>query len=105
MGQAQASVGVALVSPCGWGNLGDAAIVDALIQGIRRRFPNPEILAYTLNPADSTRRHGVEAHECLGYSLPTYRINFDGAGGAEAGGAEGEGEAPAGGRAVASAVR
>ena len=33
----------ALVSPCGTGNLGDAAIQDAMIAGIRQRFPTPAL--------------------------------------------------------------
>ena len=49
----------ALVSPCGTGNLGDAAIQDAMIAGIRQRFPNARIVAVTLNPQDTERRHGL----------------------------------------------
>src|ERR1700694_5591332 len=59
---------IAFMSPCGWGNLGDAAIVDSLVQGIRRRIPGARIVGFTLNPEDTRARHGVEAPTPLGYS-------------------------------------
>jgi polysaccharide pyruvyl transferase WcaK-like protein len=63
---------IAFLSPCGWGNLGDAAIVDSLIAGVRRRLPGARIVGFTLNPADTTARHGIEAFTCAAYSLPFY---------------------------------
>ncbi len=52
---------IALLSPCGFGNLGDAAIMSAAISEIRERLPHAEIVAFTLNPADTTERHGIAA--------------------------------------------
>jgi polysaccharide pyruvyl transferase WcaK-like protein len=54
--------GVALISPCGFGNLGDAAIMSAAIAEIRARLPEAEIVAFTLNPPDTTERHGIPAY-------------------------------------------
>jgi polysaccharide pyruvyl transferase WcaK-like protein len=65
---------VAFVSPSGLGNLGDAAIIDSFIAGLRRRSPGVEIVGFTLNPADTQVRHGVEAYTCGGFSLPHYTI-------------------------------
>jgi polysaccharide pyruvyl transferase WcaK-like protein len=65
---------IAFVSPCGWGNLGDAAIVESLLHGIRVRIPRARVVAFTLNPADTAARHGVEAHTCAAYSLPFYPV-------------------------------
>jgi polysaccharide pyruvyl transferase WcaK-like protein len=65
---------VALLSPCGWGNLGDAAIIDSLIQGVRRRRPDTEIIAFTMNARDTARRHGVPAFPCSGYSPRHYGV-------------------------------
>ena len=65
---------IALLSPCGWGNLGDAAIVQSLIQGIRKRLPRARLVAFSLNPEDTAARHGIEAYTCLGYSLPLYTV-------------------------------
>lgn len=53
---------VALVSPCGWGNLGDAAIQEAVIQNLREAVPDIGIIAFTLNPADTRERHGIPAY-------------------------------------------
>lgn len=51
----------ALLSPCGYGNLGDAAIQDAMIANIRSRHPNARILGITLNPRDTEQRHGINS--------------------------------------------
>ena len=53
---------VAFISPCGWGNLGDAAIQESFIHGARTRIgPDIEIVGITLNPFDTELRHGVPA--------------------------------------------
>ena len=62
----------ALVSPCGYGNLGDAAIQDAMIANIRRRFPDARIRGITLNPADTVQRHGIPAFPLSGNSSTGY---------------------------------
>lgn len=68
--------GVAILSPCGWGNLGDAAIVDSVVEAVRRRRPDWPIAALTLNPSDTARRHGVPALTCSGLSGENYGIAF-----------------------------
>jgi len=67
-------VRVAFVSPSGLGNLGDAAIIESFLAGLRRRLPGAEIVGFTLNPADTWVRHGVEAYTCGAFSLPHYTI-------------------------------
>jgi polysaccharide pyruvyl transferase WcaK-like protein len=66
---------IALLSPCGWGNLGDAAIIDSAIAAIRRRLPAARPFGLTLNPADTIRRHGIPAFTCSGFSRPHYGIS------------------------------
>jgi polysaccharide pyruvyl transferase WcaK-like protein len=53
---------IALLNHIGGGNLGDDATVDAVIQNIRTRWPQAEICAITMNPADTEKRHGVAAY-------------------------------------------
>lgn len=65
---------VGLLSPCGWGNLGDAAIQEATIAAIRARWPGARIVAFTLNPEDTRTRHGVPAYPLSGFSRSTYTI-------------------------------
>ena len=67
-------VRVAFVSPSGLGNLGDAAIIESFLAGLRRRRPGVEIVGFTLNPADTRVRHGVDATTCGAFSLPHYTI-------------------------------
>lgn len=43
-------------------NLGDEAIVQAVIENFRRRVPGVEILCFSVNPANTALRHGVAAH-------------------------------------------
>jgi polysaccharide pyruvyl transferase WcaK-like protein len=71
---------VGLLTPSGWGNLGDAAIQDAVIHAIRCRHPQAEIHGFTLNPQDTRERHGIEAEALSGFSLvPGYRVQLNGA--------------------------
>jgi polysaccharide pyruvyl transferase WcaK-like protein len=42
-------------------NLGDEAIIAAVIQNIRRRYPNADICGFTINPEDTRRRHKIAA--------------------------------------------
>src|SRR5690349_3645743 len=72
--------GVALVSPCGWGNFGDAAIVDSVIHAVRTRLPGAPIVALTLNPEDTVARHHVPAFTCSGFSRPNYGVRQFGEG-------------------------
>lgn len=50
---------IGLLDHMGWGNLGDAAIQDAVIQNIRRKQPDAIIHGFSLNPADTARRHNI----------------------------------------------
>jgi polysaccharide pyruvyl transferase WcaK-like protein len=45
----------------GNGNLGDEATLQALLQLLRSRMPEAEIVALAVNPADTTNRHGIRA--------------------------------------------
>jgi polysaccharide pyruvyl transferase WcaK-like protein len=65
---------VALVSPCGYGNLGDAAIIDSVIAAVRSRLGDVAIAGFTMNPDDTAARHRIEAHSILGFSRPFYPV-------------------------------
>lgn len=49
---------VGLISPCS-GNLGNAAILSSIIESLRLRLPDVEIIGITLSPEDTNRRHGI----------------------------------------------
>jgi polysaccharide pyruvyl transferase WcaK-like protein len=66
---------VALLSPCGWGNLGDAAIMAAAIDQIRARQPKAEIVAFTLNPIDTQYRHGISAFAIDAFTLAGFSVD------------------------------
>jgi polysaccharide pyruvyl transferase WcaK-like protein len=42
-------------------NLGDEIIIAAVLQNIRRRYPEAQIRAFTFNPDDTHARHGILA--------------------------------------------
>jgi len=49
------------MGPFGFGNLGDAAIQDAVIQHIRKISGSAEVYGISQNPADTQKRHGIPA--------------------------------------------
>ncbi len=42
-------------------NLGDEAIIAAVIENIRKRIPQADIIGFTINPEDTKARHGIPA--------------------------------------------
>jgi polysaccharide pyruvyl transferase WcaK-like protein len=60
---------IGLLGPYGGGNLGDAAIQEAMIRNIRKYHPDAEIYGFSLNPEDTERRHGIP-------SFPIGRISW-----------------------------
>ncbi len=58
----QAAKKIGLVDHIGFGNLGDDATQVAVMKHIRNRWPNAEIVLFSMNPADSRFRHGVAAY-------------------------------------------
>lgn len=42
-------------------NLGDEAIIAAVIQNIKRRFPDAMLFGFTINPADTQARHDIRS--------------------------------------------
>jgi polysaccharide pyruvyl transferase WcaK-like protein len=75
VGTLPADARVALISPYGGGNLGDAAILESSIRGIRRRLPGGEVFGLTLTPTATTERHGIAAYPCTGLRLRHYRAS------------------------------
>ena len=53
---------VGILGHVGNKNLGDEAIIAAVIQGVRRRCPDAWLCGFTVNPDDTTARHGIAAH-------------------------------------------
>jgi len=50
---------IAILHHTGGGNLGDDAIMDVVIHNILERWPDAGIAAFSMNPADTGRRHGI----------------------------------------------
>jgi polysaccharide pyruvyl transferase WcaK-like protein len=50
---------IGLLGPFGFGNLGDAAIQQAMIQNIRKRIPGAMIFGISQDPSDTEKRHGI----------------------------------------------
>ena len=58
----QADTKIGLLHHVGGGNLGDDATLNAVAGNIRRRWPNAEIVAFSMNPDDTETRHGIRSH-------------------------------------------
>jgi polysaccharide pyruvyl transferase WcaK-like protein len=52
---------IAIMGHVGNGNLGDEAIVAAVVARLRARAPGIDLAAFTANPPDTTARHGIPA--------------------------------------------
>lgn len=69
------TVKIGLLSPCGWGNLGDAAIQEAMIHHIKRRIPDVEVYGFTLNPEDTRKRHNIPTYPISSFSTNGYHVS------------------------------
>jgi polysaccharide pyruvyl transferase WcaK-like protein len=58
----QAHTRIGLLHHVGGGNLGDDATLDAVADNIKRRWPNAQIVAFSMNPDDTEARHGIMSH-------------------------------------------
>jgi polysaccharide pyruvyl transferase WcaK-like protein len=56
------SKNIGLLDHLGGGNLGDDATLDAVMQNIEMRWPGAEISAFSMNPTDTRRRHGIPSY-------------------------------------------
>jgi polysaccharide pyruvyl transferase WcaK-like protein len=53
---------IGLLGPYGYGSLGDAALLDAMIQNIRQRYPDAQIVGIAPNPEDTEKWHKIPAY-------------------------------------------
>lgn len=73
MAQSAATMRFGILGPWG-GNLGDAAIQEAMLHAIRAAHTEPQIVGFSLIPSDTEQRHGIP-------SFPTGRWESQGADG------------------------
>ena len=53
---------IGIMGPFGFGNLGDAAIQEAMLQHVREYVPDAQIYGFSLNPEDTEKRHGIPSY-------------------------------------------
>ena len=63
---------IGVLYPSGWGNLGDEAIMQATFDGLRERWPNVQLRAFTLHPQRTASNHRVDADFLTGVTLPMF---------------------------------
>ncbi len=73
----QAIVTVGVFGHYGNENLGDEAIVEAVIQAVRARWPAAQIFAFSIKPADTKARYGVPAYPIRKDREPNRRARSD----------------------------
>jgi polysaccharide pyruvyl transferase WcaK-like protein len=66
---------IALLTPYEGGNLGDAAIQDAMIANLRLRLSGAQFSGVCLNCNNFVERHGVGAFPLCGTNRPFYRMS------------------------------
>jgi len=70
---AQLEKKIGVFSHGGTKNLGDEALLAAVIQNVRLRVPKAEIIGFTINPQDTESRHGISAYPIRQFS-PAPRV-------------------------------
>ena len=60
---------IGLLDHMGWGNMGDAAVQEAFIANIKKRQPSAELIAFSLNPDDTRKRHRLASYP-ITWSVP-----------------------------------
>ncbi|GAB4577357.1 MAG: polysaccharide pyruvyl transferase family protein [Anaerolineales bacterium] len=65
---------IALLGPFGYGNLGDAAIQQAMLENIYQYVPNAVVFGVSMNPPDTEKRHGIPAFP-IGRFAPGWGLN------------------------------
>lgn len=63
---------IALLTPYTGSNLGDAAIQDAVIDNIRKRYPEAVICMISINPAVTTKLHHVPSFPITPFGISHY---------------------------------
>ncbi|HEY1262960.1 MAG TPA: polysaccharide pyruvyl transferase family protein [Terriglobales bacterium] len=58
---------IALLHHTGCGNLGDDAIIDAVVANVRRRWASAGIAVFSMNPEDTVKRHGIQSFPARNY--------------------------------------
>ena len=53
---------IGLLDHMGAGNLGDDTTQTAVMNNIKRRWPNAEICGFSMNPSDTRLRHGIASY-------------------------------------------
>ena len=61
-GQFRITMKIGLLDHMGYGNLGDAAIQDVVIDGIKKRLPDCQLIGFSLIPEDTEKRHGIPCY-------------------------------------------
>jgi len=59
MSAAETSRKIGVFSHGGTKNLGDEALLAAVVQNVRLRVPGAEVIGFTINPSDTRTRHGI----------------------------------------------
>jgi polysaccharide pyruvyl transferase WcaK-like protein len=70
----QARTKIALLHHTGGGNLGDDATMDVVIRNIGQRWPDAEIIAFSMNPDDTIKKHGIQSYPIRRY---TWDIGYE----------------------------
>lgn len=68
---------IALLTPYNGGNLGDAAIQDALIANLRLRLPGAQFSGISLNNHKFVERHGTASFPLCASDTPSYAMGWE----------------------------
>ena len=75
---------IGLLHHTGGGNLGDDATMSVVVRNIRRRWPQTDIIAFSMNPVDTKKKHGIPSYPirrhtwAIGYGSAARESNASG---------------------------
>jgi len=69
---------IGLFDAMGHGNLGDAAIQDAVIANIKKRLPHAQIIGFSFVPDDTMARHSIPCYPITRHSRPSGHVDSRG---------------------------
>ena len=70
MEQSSKDIGIGIFGHYGNENLGDEAIIEAMVQNMRARWPSSRLYGFSINPRDTQQRYGIPAFPIRQVSEP-----------------------------------
>ena len=76
MEQSSKEISIGIFGHYGNENLGDEAIIEAMVQNMRARWPSSQLYGFSINPRDTQQRYGISAFPIRQISGPVSQASL-----------------------------